>query len=180
MWPARSSPTWTAPPPGGRPPTAYELLRTTWEAEVFPRHRGGGTFQAFWNQTLHDGVAQVAPRTVRVENFNQGAVRLVSRASPPAEGTYSVVLYSKVGMPDAGHAYNPWLHELPDPITKVTWDNYAGLSPATARLLGVRDGDVVRLEAPEAGGGSRVLELPAFVHFTREVRRHLNAGSMIE
>jgi molybdopterin-containing oxidoreductase family iron-sulfur binding subunit len=125
--------------------------------------RGGRSFEAFWNQTLHDGVAQVTPRTVRVENFNQGEVRLVPRSSPSPEGTFSVVLYAKVGLPDAGHAYNAWLHELPDPISKVTWDNYACLSPATAERMGVRDGDVVRLEAPEAGGGSRVLELAAFV-----------------
>jgi molybdopterin-containing oxidoreductase family iron-sulfur binding subunit len=189
---------WTGPA-GRRPPSAYELLRTTWEEQVFPRSpaalavtgastvvamspspaagpypavaalspggadRGGRTFEAFWNQTLHDGVAQVVPRTVRVENFNQGAVRLVPRSSPPPEGTFSVVLYAKVGMPDSDHAYNAWLHELPDPISKVTWDNYACLSPATAERLGVRVGDVVRLEASEAGGESRVLELPAFV-----------------
>jgi molybdopterin-containing oxidoreductase family iron-sulfur binding subunit len=189
---------WTAPD-GVRPPGAYELLRTAWEEEVFPRSaaaiaatgastvglmgstfaaapyvavptllsgnadRGGRLFEAFWNQTLHDGVAQVTPRTVRVENINQAAVRLVPRGSPPPEGTFSVVLYAKVGMPDAGHAYNPWLHELPDPISKVAWDNYACLSPATAERLGVRDGDVVRLEAAEAGGAARRLELPAFV-----------------
>jgi molybdopterin-containing oxidoreductase family iron-sulfur binding subunit len=189
---------WTGPA-GGRPPNAYELLRTAWEEEVFPRSpaalavsavgtvgamspapvagpypavsalapggadRGGRIFEAFWNQTLHDGVVQVVPRTVRVGNFNAGEVRLVPRASPAPEGTYSVVLYAKVGMPDAGHAYNPWLHELPDPISKVAWDNYACLSPTTAERLGVREGDVVRLEASEAGGESRVLELPAFV-----------------
>jgi molybdopterin-containing oxidoreductase family iron-sulfur binding subunit len=130
---------------------------------------GGGStesssaFQAFWNQTLHDGMARVAPRPVRVERFNLEAVRLVPRASTPPAGTYSVVLYAKVGMPDAAHAYNPWLHELPDPISKVTWDNYACLSPATARQLDVTDGDVVRLEAPEPGGRPRVLELPALV-----------------
>jgi molybdopterin-containing oxidoreductase family iron-sulfur binding subunit len=74
-------------------------------------------------------------------------------------GTFSLVLYPKVGMPDAGHAYNPWLHELPDPISKVTWDNYACLSPTTAAQLGVSDGDVVFIEAP----GTPSLELPAFV-----------------
>jgi Fe-S-cluster-containing dehydrogenase component len=61
-------------------------------------------------------------------------------------------------MRDGRHAHNPWLHELPDPITKVTWDNYACLSPATARRLDVFDGDVVRL----ASNGIAI-ELPAFV-----------------
>jgi len=57
-------------------------------------------------------------------------------------------------MLDGRHAHNAWLHELPDPITKVTWDNYASLSPAAARKLGVRDGDVVSVQG---------IELPAFV-----------------
>ncbi len=45
--------------------------------------------------------------------------------------------------PVAGEpAHNPWLHELPDPITKVTWDNYASLSPADAARMGLAEGDV--------------------------------------
>jgi molybdopterin-containing oxidoreductase family iron-sulfur binding subunit len=62
-------------------------------------------------------------------------------------------------MPDSSHAYNPWLHELPDPISKVTWDNYACVSPATAAKLGLSDGDVVRL----AGGDDESLDLPVLV-----------------
>jgi molybdopterin-containing oxidoreductase family iron-sulfur binding subunit len=189
---------WMSPPPAGRPPTAYDLLRTAWEAEIFPRRREGGTFQAFWDQTLHTGFAQVEPHVRWREDLNvpalaaesvglmssplaqssllaaaarrpgdhpfkPSAVRLVSRADSLPEGTFSVVLYPKVGMPDARHAYNPWLHELPDPVSKVAWDNYACLSPAAAKRLGVTDGDVVRLEAAEANGETRTLELPAFV-----------------
>jgi molybdopterin-containing oxidoreductase family iron-sulfur binding subunit len=66
-------------------------------------------------------------------------------------------------MPDASHAYNPWLHELPDPISKVTWDNYACLSATAASRLGVSDGDVVRLETSAGGERPSVLELPVFV-----------------
>jgi molybdopterin-containing oxidoreductase family iron-sulfur binding subunit len=64
-------------------------------------------------------------------------------------------------MPDASHAYNPWLHELPDPISKVTWDNYACVSPTAAASLGVADGDLIRLET--TGDRSDVLELPVLV-----------------
>ena len=86
-----------------------------------------------------------------------------SRTQKAAPETYSLILYSKVGMPESSHAYNAWLHELPDPISKVVWDNYVCVSPATAASLGVSDGDVVRLEATGPGGQSSVLELPAFV-----------------
>jgi molybdopterin-containing oxidoreductase family iron-sulfur binding subunit len=146
----------------GKPATAYDLLRDHWEKEVFPRHTAAvSTFPEFWDHCLDNGFASVKPRPLKVGNFNAVAVHPASGAGQPAEGTFSLVLYSKVGMPDASHAYNPWLHELPDPITKVTWDNYASLSPAAAARLGVADGDVVRLEI--AGQRSGTLELPAFV-----------------
>jgi molybdopterin-containing oxidoreductase family iron-sulfur binding subunit len=147
----------------GKPRAAYDLLREHWEKEVFPRSSQKVAFQGFWDQTLHDGFAQVNPRPVKVGGFNQAAVRIAPAPDRPPQGTYSVILYSKVGMPDASHAYNPWLHELPDPISKVTWDNYACLSPAAARHLGVNEGDVVRLEASAIPGRSGVLELPVFV-----------------
>ncbi|HQU43793.1 MAG TPA: 4Fe-4S dicluster domain-containing protein [Pirellulales bacterium] len=152
----------------GKPQKADELLRAHWEQHVFPRWRGGGTFQDFWEHTLHDGFAHVAPQLdqpapTAPRSFDMDAVRLVPRAGRPAEGTFRLVLYSKVGLPDASHAYNPWLHELPDPVSKITWDNYACLSPSTAAGLGMTSGDVVRLEVPTADGRPTVLELPVLV-----------------
>lgn len=147
----------------GKAPAAYNLLREHWEREVFPRSTQKIAFQDFWDRTVHDGFAQVKPRPVKVGSFNLAAVGATPVATRPLEGAYSLILYSKVGMPDAGHAYNPWLHELPDPISKVTWDNYACLSPTAASRLGASDGDVVRLEASAEGGRSAVLELPVFV-----------------
>jgi molybdopterin-containing oxidoreductase family iron-sulfur binding subunit len=181
----------------GAPQSAYQMLRTTWETEVFPRYRTalaaaaastignvgppagdgpllassalvagnmlrGGTFRDFWDHTLHEGFARVAPREVRLHEFNFGTVQAVLHARRPAEGTFALVLYPTVGMLDGRHAYNPWLQELPDPISKVTWDNYACLAPATASRLGLHDGDVVRLEAP-GPGVSGALELPVLV-----------------
>jgi molybdopterin-containing oxidoreductase family iron-sulfur binding subunit len=154
---------WSGRAPGGKARGAYDLVRAHWEAQVFPRRQGTGTFEAFWNQTLHDGVASVRPAGGKVEAFRTEAVRLARPGDPPPADVYSLVFYFKVGMPDAAQAYNPWLHELPDPISKVTWDNYVCLSPATATRLGVKDGDVIRLEVPAAQGNSQSLELPVQV-----------------
>jgi molybdopterin-containing oxidoreductase family iron-sulfur binding subunit len=65
-------------------------------------------------------------------------------------------------MLDGRHAHNAWLHELPDPVTKVTWDNYACLSPAAAARLGIEDGDLVRIELGK-GASAKSLELPALI-----------------
>lgn len=142
----------------GKPRAAYELLREHWEKEVFPRAGGKGSFAEFWDRTLHDGFAVVAPKPVKADSFD-AAVRVAPQGSHTPEGTHTLVLYPKVGMPDSSHAYNPWLHELPDPISKVTWDNYACVSSATAAKLGLSDGDMVRLD----GGEEESLDLPVLV-----------------
>ncbi len=46
-----------------------------------------------------------------------------------------VVFYQKISLGSGHHANNPWLQELPDPITKATWDNYAIISPSMAKTL---------------------------------------------
>jgi molybdopterin-containing oxidoreductase family iron-sulfur binding subunit len=143
----------------GRPRAAYDLLREHWEKEVFPRRLEEAAFQEFWDRTLHDGFAHVKPRQVKVRTFSPTSVHSAPSASAIPQGAYSVILFSKVGMPDASHGYNPWLHELPDPISKVVWDNCVCLSPAAAAGMDVSDGDVVRLENDQAGS----LELPVFV-----------------
>ncbi len=86
------------------------------------------------------------------------ATAAVPAASNDGASDLVLLLYPKVAIGAGRHAENPWLQELPDPVTKVTWDNYASLSPATAKRLGVEDGDVVRVEA-----GGETIELPAHV-----------------
>jgi molybdopterin-containing oxidoreductase family iron-sulfur binding subunit len=69
-----------------------------------------------------------------------------------------LVLYAKPAILGGEHAYNPFLQELPDPVSKVVWDNYACLSPAAAELADVKSGDVVRVTA-----GRDSIELPVLI-----------------
>lgn len=61
---------------------------------------------------------------------------------------------------DGRFANNAWLQEVPDPITKIVWDNAALISPATAERLGLRDGDIVRIAVGEAEIEIPVWRLP--------------------
>jgi molybdopterin-containing oxidoreductase family iron-sulfur binding subunit len=139
----------------GKQGNVYDLLRESWQKQLYPRARTPKTFEAFWEQSLHDGHVEVEAPKAELRAFDASAVGAASRA---ARAPYSVVLYAGAAMLDGRNAYNPWLHELPDPVTKVTWDNYASLSPATAAKLGVNESDMVRVETEQG-----VLELPAFV-----------------
>ncbi len=150
----------------GRPATAYEALRTHWEEAIFPRRRAAAPaeFVDFWEQALLDGLAEVEADRVAVGEFNAGAVKPLTSHSATAQHVatddFSLVLYSKVSMPDSRHAHNPWLHELPDPVTKVTWGNYVCISPGDASTLGLEDGDIVQVAV---GDDSVQLELPVLV-----------------
>ncbi|MCF8447695.1 MAG: TAT-variant-translocated molybdopterin oxidoreductase, partial [Bacteroidia bacterium] len=102
-----------------------------------------------WNQAIHDGfmVSEVAASTV---TFNAN----LSETVAPAYNAYTnnktkleLKLYSKIGVRDGAHGHNPWLQELPDPISKVCWDNYAVISNATAKDLKVADGDLINITA---------------------------------
>ena len=152
----------------GKPQSALDLVRAHWTTAVHPRAATSDSFGAFWDRTLERGVAEIGPRPAVAATgvaqpvtatFNPSAAKPILRPTDlPASG-FGLVLYPNIGMLDGRHGHNAWLHELPDPVTKITWDNCASLSPAAAQKLGVEDGDIVRI----AADGGPAIELPAFV-----------------
>src|SRR6266513_2331314 len=75
---------------------------------------------------------------------------------PPAPTADSpeIVLTGSYEMDDGRYANNGWLQELPDPITKLTWDNAALISPAYAKKLGVSTGELVQIAIAERGAAA--------------------------
>ncbi|MBI5631284.1 MAG: TAT-variant-translocated molybdopterin oxidoreductase [Elusimicrobia bacterium] len=136
---------------------SLELIKEHWRLGIFPRRRGFASFEEFWNKTVHDGFAEIEPAKQNAGVFRPEALSAASSARSSEK--MSLVVYAKVGMMDGRHAQNPWLQELPDPITKIVWDNYASISPAGAKNLGVTEGDVVKI----VGAGGRSIQLPAHV-----------------
>ncbi len=134
-----------------------ELLRAHWREVLHPRLAGGEPFQAFFDRALHDGqVEDPALEGAAEPSFRFQALR--HPGAPREAAGPTLVLYPKVGLLDGGSAHNPLLQELPDPVTKVTWDNYACLSEARARELELESGDLVRIES-----AGRAIEVPALV-----------------
>ncbi len=89
---------------------------------------------ATWNQVLHDGifVGTIPSVSAGSADYTAAANTLAqSKAAPSLE----LVLYTKTGLGDGQQANNPWLQEFPDPITRVSWDNYVTVSNADAKLL---------------------------------------------
>ncbi len=89
-----------------------------------------------YNKALQDGVVEPATMPVGSGGYNSGKLTgATAKIAAIKTGATEVVLYQKISVGNGSQANNPWLQELPDPITKVTWDNYAMMSPAMAKSL---------------------------------------------
>ena len=90
-----------------------------------------------WDQALQDGVIETSSATLLGgAGFNgAGIAAAAAKIAAIKSGEIEVVLYQKISVGNGSQANNPWLQELPDPITKVTWDNYAIISPEMAKTL---------------------------------------------
>jgi molybdopterin-containing oxidoreductase family iron-sulfur binding subunit len=124
--------------------------------------------QAAWDKALQDGVYET-PAPVAGGAYNGAAVAgAVAALAAVKVGTgKEVVVYPKVALGAGKEANNPWLQEMPDPITKATWDNYAVISFATAKELGivVDDNYEVELSKPviKLKVGNKEMSLPVLV-----------------
>jgi len=126
-----------------------ELVQETFRASAPP-----GDFQTSWSQLLRDGFAthvalKEKPPTFNSNNAGGVAHTLWATAPNPTLDAPEIVLTRSYAMDDGRYINNGWLQELPDPITKLTWDNAALMSPAMAKHLGVNTGDLVNIAVTE-------------------------------
>ncbi|MGL2962933.1 TAT-variant-translocated molybdopterin oxidoreductase [Flavobacterium sp. RSB2_4_14] len=87
-----------------------------------------------WNKAVHDGVIVGTPSGATAGSADYTAAASALANATPVKG-FELVLYTKTGLGDGQQANNPWLQELPDPITRVSWDNYLTISKADAEKL---------------------------------------------
>jgi molybdopterin-containing oxidoreductase family iron-sulfur binding subunit len=148
---------------------ANELVRTTHDtmldglAKVF-----GGlgavpdsvSADGVWRGALHTGYLVASQQRDVPVNTEQVAASLgpLTKVKQPSPDGLEVRFEPDAALWDGQHANNLWALELPDPMTKVVWDNPALLSPATARALGVKSGQMLRLSK-----GDAAIEVPAWI-----------------
>ncbi len=111
----------------------YEFMRETWRNNGFESAQGG--FENFWNTTVHNSCMANKPAAPSLLEVNSGALQSLASSLPKA-GDLEVVLYQKAAIGVGEQAGNPWLQETPDPISKVTWDNYITMNPRTMEEQG--------------------------------------------
>ncbi len=136
----------------------HQQLRQFWQQRV-----ASADFEHFWDTALQRGVlpdtsAPSVTPTLKWNGLDQLLTRSPAGRPPANEPAVELVFLPDPKVYDGTFAGSPWLQELPHPITKLTWDNAAMLSPGTAARIGVGSGDMLLLEADR-----RTLRVPALI-----------------
>ncbi len=141
--------------------SGYDLVRAQWQAwhqgHAAGSEQAGDDFERFWRRSLHDGlIAGTAgkPKTVSISAGLADALDAPAAASSGIE----VAFRPDPTVWDGSYSNNGWMQELPKPLTKITWDNAALISPATAERLELANEDVVELSL-----NGRSIEAPVWI-----------------
>ncbi|UHO38157.1 TAT-variant-translocated molybdopterin oxidoreductase [Chryseobacterium capnotolerans] len=120
-----------------------------------------------FNKALYNGI-NPSTNSTTLSYAGGNAAQAVAELGNFKASELELVLYTKTSMGDGTQANNPWLQELPDPITRMSWDNYLTISPKDAEKFAIDndlnarmqlDGSIVNLTV----NGVTIKDVPVFV-----------------
>ncbi len=138
--------------------TAHELVRQTLK-KVVPATASDKA----WRKVLHDGLAEKTALSARVPAVKSSAIARAVAANPFPKDKASaespeIVFTASASVHDGRYANNGWLQELPDPVTKIAWDNAALMNRKTAEALGVASRQIITIAR-----GDKTARFPVWV-----------------
>jgi molybdopterin-containing oxidoreductase family iron-sulfur binding subunit len=140
------------------PRSAYEIVRETVKPQLAQR----GEFEQQWELALNKGMVDgtaIPGAGLPVAPQPWGDIVRASTAAPD-KGSIELVLREDYSLYDGRFANLGWLQELPDPVSKITWDNPLYLGVKTAADLGVANGELVTLQTDAGSVDAAVMILP--------------------
>jgi Fe-S-cluster-containing dehydrogenase component/anaerobic selenocysteine-containing dehydrogenase len=148
---------WGGGAPAGTSGSWHAYLRDRWRNDIYPTANAAAGFDLWWEGVLREGVqvAQGADGNGSARSFRGEAMSSLPalKQGSDAEGL-QLALYTPITVYDGRFANNAWLQELPDPMSKCTWDNYVAIAPSRAKALGVWEyemkADVVTVDVGHA------------------------------
>ncbi len=133
----------------GTDKTYYHFIKENWKTSILQGNS--------WNTAVHDGIFSSETMTMNIDddtvedsdvqtdqftNSDTSITSILSSLTNNSNSEFELTLYPKTGIGDGQQANNPWLQEFPDPITRVSWDNYLTISTADAKELGLKNYNV--------------------------------------
>ncbi len=132
----------------------HKFVQNNFKKEVYSGGDFAEDFNSVWFSALHDGFVELDGKQSKAK-FN---VSSVSGIKPSAKEGITLHLQKNYYLGDGKFSNNGWLQEIPHPVTKVTWDNFAAVSLSTAEKLGVTFNDMIKINA-----NGTELELPVMM-----------------
>jgi molybdopterin-containing oxidoreductase family iron-sulfur binding subunit len=139
---------------------AWHYLRARWATRL-GADVGTPRFTEAWNDALRTGAWHPPAMSRQSRSFNPDALSLLAAAgqSAGAKGSVELQLYPHLALADGRHGNNAWLHEVPDPITRITWGGALSIAPRRFDEMQLANGDLVEVDA-----GHTTIVAPAYRH----------------
>jgi MoCo/4Fe-4S cofactor protein with predicted Tat translocation signal len=140
----------------------HSFIKSHWQTKLFEKS-GELSAHDFWHRSLQIGGAKIENSNTENPEFNADLAKFGKAAAKVESGSgFELELYTKAGIGTGNHANNPWGQELPDPITKVTWDNYVTMAPADVKELGLNEylGEKHPASVVKVTANGKTIELP--------------------
>jgi MoCo/4Fe-4S cofactor protein with predicted Tat translocation signal len=132
--------------------------------ETFKTFAGSGDFEEAWTALLRHGyITDTAYQASSAKPNLGGLSGLVPAATTlpaPVSSPFEIVFPGDYRVDDGRYTNNAWLQEMPDPITKLTWDNAVQVSPVTAKALGLEERDLIEITAGDRKLTAAILIAP--------------------
>lgn len=128
----------------------YQYVKANWEASVL-KQAGKSWGDVLQTGAIHLNADALGSSYTFSKDLNAVAQAIVAQASKlnTSGDALQLHMYQSSSIGDGTHANNPWLLELPDAVSKVTWENYAALNPKQAEKLGLKEFDVVEIKVAD-------------------------------
>ncbi|MCC6252661.1 MAG: TAT-variant-translocated molybdopterin oxidoreductase [Bacteroidia bacterium] len=106
-----------------------DYIKSVWQKSMFTMQNTEPFFENFWEKCLHDGIFETSPRLAEPLAWSYDLTADAADVANEKGSELEITFYQKMGIGNGNQANNPWLQEMPDPISKTTWDNYITMSP---------------------------------------------------
>ncbi len=134
----------------------HQYLMESCRENIYSKMNLAINFKSFWNTALHDGFVELKNSSVDKSAFNLSAFDLKYKSDESIG--FGLLLNDSYFIRDGRFANNGWLQEIPHPISKVAWDNYAAISPSTAKEYNLEIGDMIKVSSNDSS-----IEIPVMV-----------------
>jgi Fe-S-cluster-containing dehydrogenase component len=151
----------------------HQYLVNSWRRNVFA-NATETTFPSLWNNAVSNGSvpadmalsstfddpASDRERPASARQRRTSLVELFNTVDSDAPIGLEVELLEEVGVRDGKPSFNPWMRELPDPLTRTSWIATVRMAPSLAKSKGISNGDVIELQVEDSSVRLPVLILP--------------------